>query len=272
VTTNQGLIGRKLLLSRLLPAPLYGFGYQSWIRLARGRRFRPLLMVRLSDRCWRLTWRDGSQIHIASPVRLGRYLRPGGAREAIDYVVSRYLGESLGSLENSPVILDIGANIGEFALGVHHAASHVYCIEPDPSVVEALRANTRPFSNITVLDICIGSDDGVQHFYLAHHGADSSLVSSRDVDGGAAVEKLVLTVSTLARMLGVKAFDLVKLDAEGAEPEVVSGSNSGVVGRWAIDVSPERDGQGTAPAVERLLVSQGYEVTLDGNILSAVAT
>jgi FkbM family methyltransferase len=112
-------------------------------------------------------------------------------------------------------VLDIGANIGAFALRAHHEwpAAKVICFEPMPFNIELLRQNTSP-------DWCVAEPYAVQ----AISGEKDIYVGDMFVTGG--FVKGVRQTGETIRVQCIAASslpscDLLKIDTEGSEVEIL---------------------------------------------------
>lgn len=69
--------------------------------------------------------------------------------------------------------------------------------------------------------------------------------------------------------LGVEKIDFLKIDAEGAEPEVLEGTPLCRVKKVAVDCSPERFGKTTVFEVLKILLSAGFKCQVRGYMVYA---
>jgi FkbM family methyltransferase len=122
-------------------------------------------------------------------------------------------------------ILDLGANVGfaSIALAARHPGARIVCVEPEPSTRELLARNlARNGVEAEILALAVGGAPGsVSLRYGEHH----SLTRTQPDPAGE------IRAAPLAEMLdlaGLPEVDLVKIDAEGAEREVLAD-----VGAWA---------------------------------------
>lgn len=104
-------------------------------------------------------------------------------------------------------IIDIGANIGYYALIEGHAVSergHVYAIEPEPANVELLRRNIElnGYHHIDVFQAAIGDETGMARLYISDHSNLHNLLKSRG------------TKSKEGRVIDVKSYRLDDFVAE----------------------------------------------------------
>jgi FkbM family methyltransferase len=198
---------------------------------------------------------DGERIAVPSPLRWKLYRQGWAARLdrlEREYGVGRHVRLSPGG-----VVVDIGANVGEFAHVCARYAAAAYCFEPDPAAFACLKQNTRALANVHAFDDVVWKTDGVLEFALAPERADSSVFAE-----GPRVEKRSATIETIARDHGLARIDLVKCDAEGAEPEVLEGIGAAApaIRAVALDTGPERKGARTNEACAAILRRYGFDV------------
>lgn len=198
----------------------------------------------------------GREIAAPSPLRWKLYRKGWDARldrlEA-EYGVGRHVRLAPGA-----VVVDVGANVGEFAhVGARYGA-RVFCIEPDPAAFACLRRNIAGLGGASAHDAVIWMEDGEIDFALAPARADSSVFA----DAPTKVTKRAVTLATFARDQAIARIDLLKCDAEGAEPEVLAGAGAFLasVGAVALDTGPERQGARTNAACAAILAAHGFRV------------
>lgn len=125
------------------------------------------------------------------------------------------------------VFLDIGANIGGYALSVAaHAGrgARILAIEPQPEVYERLVYNIRqnPFATVKALDCAVADRDGEIILFVHHDNRGES--SIRIVSNDAAGARVTVPAKSLARIVqeeGYDHIDAIKLDVEGAEDVIL---------------------------------------------------
>jgi FkbM family methyltransferase len=193
------------------------------------------------------------EIYVQDIERISRFWK--GADYAFERLYNQYvspksqLREKLDS-QDPDVILDIGANIGEFSIfcARHFTKSTIYAFEPDPIAYICLQRNIRNFglqSRVSVWNIALSNKNEKHSFYISSRSADSSLIEPSNYTK-------VITVDTwrldnFLKRASVVEVGLLKMDAEGFEPEVIEGLGSHIsnCNALTIDVSPERAGVST---------------------------
>lgn len=158
-------------------------------------------------------------------------------------------------------VIDIGANVGDFALLANSLGARVLCIDGDPVVVDCLRQNVAKHPRITAETAILWKDASQVTFYSAPGRADSSIFLPPG-DGVVAFKAQAQTLDALAARHNLTQITLLKMDAEGAEPEVLEGAKDVLLRtrHVAIDTGPERNGEETAEACIKILRAAGFSV------------
>lgn len=128
------------------------------------------------------------------------------------YVPPPPASAALAALGRPPRILDLGANIGLFAL---HAlgswpGARITSFEPDPANLELLRRNVAANADAAweVVEACAATEDGAMGFLGDHFAV------SRAPAAGESASTSVASVDALPHMADC---DLLKMDIEGGE-------------------------------------------------------
>ena len=126
---------------------------------------------------------------------------------------------------SSPVVLDIGANIGNHTLAFATVASHVYAFEPLPEVFSLLDANIRDnqLDNISALPFALSDTEEDATIYMVSAGNVGASSFDRRDDTAQAVTVKKKIGDKVIKELGLKKLDLIKLDVEAHEAFVLRG-------------------------------------------------
>ncbi len=175
-----------------------------------------------------------------------------------------YMLDAVG-LKDGDAILDIGANNGDLALSLklYGNTFDITAIEPSPSEFQCMEANYRaqfPDSDPTFGMYGLWNEEGeALKFYLSSSSADSSLIEPVEYSG-----TIDVPVKRLDSMIGDKQFKLMKLEAEGAEPEILEGAGERLRQfEWiSADCGFERGvkAESTLPQVSGILHKHGFEM------------
>lgn len=204
-------------------------------------------------------------------------------------------------IREGDVILDVGANIGMFALYALLGSNpaRLYCFEPAPNCLAALRANLADWADkVVVIDAALGAAAGQARFtyypgYSLMSGlfadrerdldvlragartqiaqATKSAVSERKVelavgdklDDAVAFDCRVTTISDAIDDYDIRTVNLLKIDVERAENAVVRGIREDHWERIVQVVAEVHDSGAREPeAMRDLLASKGFEARL----------
>ena len=176
----------------------------------------------------------------------------------LDLLYDSYLLNSI-DIQKDDVIVDCGANVGELFLAVKEKNFDVTYIgfEPDKDTYDCLKLNVKNEKNI-VHNIGLSNIDGSNNFYIDNEGGNSSFV-----DFGTS-ESIKVDTKTLDSFNIKENIKLFKIDAEGYEPEVLSGSKNTLkkTAFVSVDFGSERGANqnNTMVDVNNLLLQVGFEL------------
>jgi FkbM family methyltransferase len=160
-------------------------------------------------------WMTFDQIFIEEDYDLRRLAR-------FDELRQRY--DAICAAGDTPLIIDLGANVGFSAVYFHLAwpAARIVAVEPDRANLERLRGNVDGIGAIEVVAAAIASHDGELQIMDPSAQANAVRVVEPGEGRGAAVP--AITVPQILERLhaeGCRPF-IVKADIEGAEADLFS--------------------------------------------------
>lgn len=199
---------------------------------------------------------DGSKLVIARNKRLFYYVN--GLNFRFEEIIKDYLCDRI-SLNESSVVIDIGSNIGEFSIAInkYFGVKQIIAFEPDPTEYIALTKNFLPIIKNDPIKVALSNESkDYVSFYLNNDTGDSSLVNSSG-------ECIKIPVDTLDNQIkDLTHITLIKLEAEGFEPEILHGGLKTLkrTKYIVVDCGPERNGEKTIREVTKILVQLGFEL------------
>jgi FkbM family methyltransferase len=125
-------------------------------------------------------------------------------------------------MKTHPVIVDLGANRGEFYsnLPAAYEPARYIAVEPNPQLAAALRLLPR----VEVIESAIGDRDGIARFLAAENPEASVVLPPADGSAGQAVN--LRRFSSLISDCNLDRIDLLKVDIEGAEWPLIMESDA----------------------------------------------
>jgi len=134
-------------------------------------------------------------------------------------------------------VVDCGANVGDLLLFFEFSNISIdyIGIEPSPKECLCLKKNAK---NHKVFNTGLWDEEGEKVFYISSDGADSSLIAPINFDSK--VEIQCMRLDNI--QLNIPFIKLLKLEAEGAEPEVIEGAKNILqnIEYISADLGPER--------------------------------
>ncbi len=180
----------------------------------------------------------------------------------------------LDLLPTMALVVDVGANVGQFALVARHRwpSARIVSFEPLPQAAERLRAVFADDPAFECRPCALTDTSGTRDFHVTGHDDSSSLlpVARRQVEEFATdgVGTLQVTTSRLDDALPAAEVPdgpvLLKVDTQGTELEVLRGGTELLAraSHLIIEVSFVElyEGQADAAQITRFLVDRGWDL------------
>ncbi len=129
--------------------------------------------------------------------------------------IKRYLSKIKPKL-----VIDVGANVGNYSrLVLDYVDTKIYALEPNPNCF--LRLQELP-DTVTKLNVALADFEGKATLHSRNDLDEKATLESK-FEGGEETEVEVRRMDCLAKELGIKEVDFVKIDTEGYEKEVILG-------------------------------------------------
>ena len=210
----------------------------------------------------------GQLFHRPSVARVGAngkilcHLHSAGASSILyanppDFWEMLFWRELLGE---GSLFLDVGSNVGSYAIWGGDCGAEVWAFEPDPGAFHRLVENIRLNEfDISAHNVALGRDTGTMPFTVGLDTTNRFALDDRDREDVQQVD-----VDTIDNMLGGRPARGVKIDVEGGERLVLEGARS-ALNEHRIDVlqiewnamSQRTLGEGREP-IAALLSDAGY--------------
>lgn len=127
--------------------------------------------------------------------------------------------------KNARTVIDIGANIGTCTVYMSSLfpKAKIYALEPDPRTFQLLKTNKElnHCTNATLINQAVSNKSGSTTFYSCQANGLSSLNKTRLPYQVTKTRVQLTTVPDLMKEYGLKQIDILKIDAEGAEFDIL---------------------------------------------------
>lgn len=171
----------------------------------------------------------------------------------------------LSAIKQGDIVIDLGANIGTYAIRSAKIISQsglIYAFEPFHKtrrrLEDAIKRNA--CTNIIVVPKAAGAYTGQAEIVIHGRGSSASLISEKQ--GGEVFSIPLITIDDFVKESAISRLDWVKMDIEGAEPLALSGMEA-TVARFRPCILFENESGGAASQI--WLQQHGYLV---GNLCS----
>ncbi len=175
-----------------------------------------------------LEFRDGTVLHHGpddDPIYLFREI----------FVDDCYLGGGFYEPRPDDTIVDVGANIGAFALRIEAQArgARVHCFEPGTAARETLERNVAANGLgefVAVYPFAVSDRRGTIELTRTDSPMHRSIFVNDYAQGGAETVEMIPLAEAI-ELAGSARVDLLKVDVEGAEIEIVEGMDAAAWGK-----------------------------------------
>lgn len=194
-------------------------------------------------------------VYFFSPYRQLR-LYSRGIKNRLKNLLEDYFINKIYFKDND-IIIDCGANIGELYVALNNNFSEkikYIGFEPSPNEYRCLSLNA---SDQKHFQVALSKESKKQKFYISSEEADNSLIEPKYFS-----KTIYLRSECLEKIVSEKKIKLLKIDAEGAEIEVLKGSRNILnnIQYISVDLGPER-GKNSEPTFKDVipfLINNGY--------------
>jgi FkbM family methyltransferase len=153
--------------------------------------------------------------------RIYRRIVPARAEDAFRIAVRR--------LRPGDVVIDCGANVGDYTLLLAASGATVHAYEPDPVAFDVLSSRLKNFPNVHLHQLAVSNAEGIAKLFLhttreldpLKASTGSSLVATKtNIDPNVYVQVGLTRLSDVVEKLG--PIRMMKMDIEGHEIEVIN--------------------------------------------------
>jgi FkbM family methyltransferase len=197
-------------------------------------------------------------IYNSRPRRIQRYYR--GVKSVCDSILDSYHVREI-DISKAGVIIDVGANVGEFSYALKKLNSNlnIIAIEPDPKEFRDLSLNIKSSPNKKTIQAAVSNLTGNGLMYTNNDFGDTSFFKTTGASQTFTVEISTLDEIFFKYVMPQKIL-ICKVEAEGMEPEVLLGAKHALANTIYLccDTSPERLGKSTFEESKKILTESNF--------------
>jgi FkbM family methyltransferase len=159
------------------------------------------------------------ELDLSTPELINHFNSPNNYTEAIlnQFNNADYYKQFVS--EKDKVILDLGANVGLFAIYAHPFAERILCVEPTPSHYNLLCQLTKDFEKIETFQCAVSPINGFIAFYTNESSTTMNSLINR---GGSPIMVKGMTIPEIMKERDISHVDFIKMDIEGSEDLVLN--------------------------------------------------
>lgn len=163
------------------------------------------------------------------------------------------------------LLIDCGANVGEFGIWARSKNAEYVAFEPEPVEARCVDLNAYGGEPKTIRK-ALWNRNTTLEFFSKPDSADSSVIDPGDTGARRTVDAVRL--DTVINLSGRTGMVVLKVDGEGAEPEILEGATGLLpfIDFVTVDCGPERGRQEAHTFVEvnEFLVAAGFRLVQFG--------
>lgn len=173
-------------------------------------------------------------------------------------------------IEPNDIVIEIGANIGELTSYLTRFNPKIFAIDIESKALECLKLNCKRYKNLKIDNLAIWNQTGYFDFNSELDEASSSLIFDKKILSQNKDQLKKIKTFTLSDYMDLNKIDtikLLKIEAEGAEPEVLNGAKGYLnkIKFITLDCGPERLGEKTVDEVKKILLKNNFTVEVVKN-------
>ncbi len=186
------------------------------------------------------------------------------------------ISKTLSYVDKGSTVLDIGANIGRWAIPISRkigAKGHVHAFEPNKESFSFLKNRIRSFKNVSIHNIALSNGEHKEVEFLIQKGiscpANAAIAETAsqitDKENFEIVKVESKSTDTFVNANHVNSVDFIKIDVEGHELEVIKGFKDGIKlykPVLAIEILKDKwkNNNANNSDVAQLILNEGYRI------------
>lgn len=165
--------------------------------------------------------------------------------------------------QRTDTVVEAGVYLGRDTATLAKYAEQVIGFEPSPRNYSEVCKKLDGFDNIDLINAGMWNQEDELKIKYGDIGAEDGflepdIIDEKEPEG---INKVpVNTIENYSQQLGLNGIDFLKIEAEGAEPEIIEGMGELRPKHIVVNADEERDGQPTGAEVMEVLQPLGYHL------------
>jgi FkbM family methyltransferase len=174
--------------------------------------------------------------------------------------------ESCQTERGGGIVIEAGVFAGKDTASYAKLGHRVFAFEPSPRNYEKASNNLRRFNNVELVNAGLWSHPSELEIQFGESGDDDGFLEPDNPKSDSHDDESILvrvdTIENFVSELNIDPteIELIKIEAEGAEPEILEGLGKIRPKHVVVNGGEERDGKPTGLAVTKKLQPLGYEL------------
>lgn len=160
----------------------------------------------------------------------------------------------------SDTVVEVGVWNGYDTATFAKLSNHVIGFEPSPRNYAMAQKNLNDFENITLVNKGLWDSNNQLQIQYGEESSDDGFLHPDKGEKKDSVKVEAVRLDEYLSKRGVDEVDFLKVEAEGAEPEVLKGIGDLQIDNIVVGATAERDGNAVGKEVLEILQSKGYKL------------
>lgn len=172
-------------------------------------------------------------------------------------------------LSDGDTVLEVGSYLGAFTTQISDQAEIIIAVDPFYALDEVYKANIDSYDNIYPISKAAWNEQKLMDLNLSYNPSENSLL---DVDSRSTGETIKVSADTVPNILSefdLDTIDYLKIEAEGAEPEILAAAIAVEPKKIVVSADEERYGESPMDEITQLLNENSYEIQTSGYMIYA---
>lgn len=149
------------------------------------------------------------------------------------------VGDEL-SIEEDDIVIEVGPFVGTFTIAARNHGAKIIALEPSPESAACLKQTFQYDNQVIVHNVAAYKENTEIELQFGKDRSEDGVFTPDDGGIGDSVTVQAKTIETVMQEHDIDQLDFLKIEAEGAEPEVLEGTEGISIQKVTINATGER--------------------------------